>query len=87
MATRRSRCLRADPAGGDECLSRNAIVATVTSVSKVCLRKMLESDAENAGAATMHHCETRRRGGGNLVQPGLASSAAAQLLEADEIVP
>jgi hypothetical protein len=47
---------------------------------------MLESNAENAGAATMHHCGTRLRGEGNLVQPGLASSAAAKLLETDEIV-
>jgi hypothetical protein len=62
----------------DVCFSRNAIVATVTRVSKVCLRKMLESNAENVGAATMHHCGTRLRGGGNLIQPGLASSAAAQ---------
>jgi hypothetical protein len=57
--------------------SRDAVVATVTSVSKVCLRKMLESNVENAGAATMHHCGTRLRGGGNLIQLGLASSAAA----------
>ena len=73
-------------ASGDR-YSRDAIVATFTRVSKVCLRKMLESNAENAGAATMHHCGTRLRGGGNLVQPGLASRAAAKLLEADEILP